>query len=72
MPSGKKSYEIERVYKKLVVLVGVGGVLINGRNIKVVWDDRKSELESDSGCTPYELVVLWAIHLMVIISNVFF
>lgn len=51
MPSGKKSYEIERVYKKLVVLVGGGGVLINGRNIKVVWDDRKSELESDSGCT---------------------
>ena len=51
---------------------GEGGDLINRRNIEVVWGDGKSELESDSVCTTYELLVLQAIHLMVIISEVSF
>lgn len=37
---------------------GDGGDLINHRNIEVVWGDGKSGLESDSGCTTYELLVL--------------
>lgn len=37
---------------------GEGGDLINHRNIEVVWGDGMLELESDSGCTTYELLVL--------------
>lgn len=36
---------------------GEGGDLINRRNIEVVWGDGTLELESDSGCTAYELVL---------------
>lgn len=54
-----------------VVLIVGRWYSINRRNIEVVWGNGV-RTESDAVCTTYELLVLQAIHLMVIISKVSF